>query len=55
VQVLLGALLRCSIAAHVEAGPEAPTWSDGRSEFLECGGQPEQRRGVDCELVVAAT
>jgi len=25
------------------------------SEFVECGGQPEQRRGVDCQLVMAAT
>ncbi len=29
-------------------------WSDGGFEFVECGGQPEQRPGVDGELVVAA-
>ena len=34
-------------------GTWGPCWSDGGSEFVECGGQPEQRRGVDCELVVA--
>ena len=29
-------------------------WSDGGFEFVECGGQPEQRPGVDGDLVVAA-
>ena len=29
-------------------------WSDGGSEFVECGGQPEQQPGVDGELVVAS-
>jgi hypothetical protein len=28
-------------------------WSDGGSEFVECGGQPEQRRRVDGKFVVA--
>ena len=32
-----------------------PCWSDGGSEFVECGGQPEQRGGLDCGLVVATT
>ena len=35
-------------------GVLCPCWSDGGSEFVECGGQPERRRGVDRELVVAA-
>ena len=30
-------------------------WSNGRCEFVECGGQPEQRLGVDCQLVMATT
>ena len=34
-----------------ELGPLC--WSDGGSEFVEGGGQPEQRRGVDGKLVVA--
>ena len=50
-----GALLRCSIAGHAEAGPGGLGWSDGRSEFVECGGQPEHPRGVDCKLVLATT
>jgi hypothetical protein len=48
------ALLRCSIAGHAEARLGPLCWSDGGSEFVEGGGQPVQRRGVDCELVVAA-
>ena len=35
------------------AGSGPLCWSDGGSEFVECGGQPERLRGVDCELVVA--
>ena len=46
------ALLHCSIAGHAVAGPGVRE-DHGRSEFVECGGQPEQRRGVDCKLVVA--
>jgi hypothetical protein len=30
-------------------------WSDGQFEFVEHGGQPEQRSGVDCQLVMATT
>ena len=33
-------------------GTWSPCRSDGGYEFVECGGQPEQRRGVDRELVI---
>lgn len=46
-------LLRCLIAGHVGAGHWGPCWSDGWFE-LEYGNQPEHRRGVDSNFVVAA-
>jgi hypothetical protein len=49
------ALLRCLIAGQAEASPGACADQDRGHEFAECGGQPEQRGGVDTELVVATT
>src|SRR4051794_28685910 len=49
-----GALLRCSVSEDAEATTSAAVASDGWREFVECGGQPEHRCGVDGELVVVA-
>jgi hypothetical protein len=47
------ARLCCSIAGRA-VGAWGLCRSNGRSEFVECGGQPEHPGGVDCELVVAS-
>jgi len=56
-EVTLHGVTRLCCVVRSQAMPKgtgALCWSDSGSEFVECGGQPEQRRGAGCKFVVTA-